>query len=420
MEMDPKLPPDVTDRIIDFLWNEQKALYCCALTCHGWLPCSRFHLFNGILTIKSRSAFFALVRTSQMSHLEPYFALVRTLVIDESCVPNCRSAPQRSFCHMLGPVLGHRLAELKDLSIQSVDWSTIPVHWSFQIGLTLMPNINTLMLKDCTFSTSRDIQRLVCSLPYLIELTLHNVRTERHLPSGPQHGSASPGSGYPSGLCSLKLIGQNDNRVVDWILSPHAPHPVEVLHVDYCTPQVPTVQNYIRSRGGSLKLASRSSHNRTSSQDYLQPTVASCDNMHPITLLTSLRRSSPEVLLGLLSQIPPNAHLRHLVIGCTVDSNLKSDWSTVETLLSSDRLCDLETVCCFFHLGDLQRIYGPDLRQRECRQRLERDRPNIDLKSIRFNFTFTQFLSTEREWAKFSVHIHGTKQISSVFSLTRS
>lgn len=44
----PRLPAELTDRIIDFCHNDKKALSNCALTHSSWLAASRFHLFYTI------------------------------------------------------------------------------------------------------------------------------------------------------------------------------------------------------------------------------------------------------------------------------------------------------------------------------------------------------------------------------------
>ncbi|KAJ7859799.1 hypothetical protein B0H14DRAFT_2506534 [Mycena olivaceomarginata] len=59
--MSSTLPPELTDRIIDFLWDHQLDLRACSLVCSQWLPASRFHIFESI-TIPSDPRFLALVQ----------------------------------------------------------------------------------------------------------------------------------------------------------------------------------------------------------------------------------------------------------------------------------------------------------------------------------------------------------------------
>ncbi|EPS96519.1 hypothetical protein FOMPIDRAFT_1053165 [Fomitopsis schrenkii] len=44
----PRLPPELCDRIIDHLFFDRRTLSACALTCRAWLPASRLHLFRHI------------------------------------------------------------------------------------------------------------------------------------------------------------------------------------------------------------------------------------------------------------------------------------------------------------------------------------------------------------------------------------
>lgn len=42
------VPPEICDYIIDYLWDDYRALAACSLTCRSWLSSSRSHLFNFI------------------------------------------------------------------------------------------------------------------------------------------------------------------------------------------------------------------------------------------------------------------------------------------------------------------------------------------------------------------------------------
>lgn len=43
------IPPELSDRVIDFLHDDWSALKACSLTCKAWLPTSRFHLWNRVV-----------------------------------------------------------------------------------------------------------------------------------------------------------------------------------------------------------------------------------------------------------------------------------------------------------------------------------------------------------------------------------
>jgi hypothetical protein len=45
----PGIPPELSDRVIDFLHDDWSALKACSLACKAWLPASRFHLWNRVV-----------------------------------------------------------------------------------------------------------------------------------------------------------------------------------------------------------------------------------------------------------------------------------------------------------------------------------------------------------------------------------
>ncbi|KAK0447813.1 uncharacterized protein EV420DRAFT_1246316, partial [Desarmillaria tabescens] len=61
-------PPELCDRIIDFLHRDHKALEACSLVCRAWIPASRFHLFEcihyGVLAWSSSRAMVDLLDSS--------------------------------------------------------------------------------------------------------------------------------------------------------------------------------------------------------------------------------------------------------------------------------------------------------------------------------------------------------------------
>jgi hypothetical protein len=45
----PKVPPEITDIVIDHLHDDKDALLMCSLVCKDWVPASRFHLFSPLV-----------------------------------------------------------------------------------------------------------------------------------------------------------------------------------------------------------------------------------------------------------------------------------------------------------------------------------------------------------------------------------
>lgn len=67
--MHPRMPSEIRDYIIDYLWDDDYSLAACALTARSWLPASRCHLFRAISlkTWKNWSSFDALLQESVSS-----------------------------------------------------------------------------------------------------------------------------------------------------------------------------------------------------------------------------------------------------------------------------------------------------------------------------------------------------------------
>ncbi|KAJ7923811.1 hypothetical protein B0H13DRAFT_2400574 [Mycena leptocephala] len=60
--MSSRMPPELSDCIIDFLWDSQPGLRACSLVCSKWLPSSRHHLFDSI-TIRPDLRFLTLFQS---------------------------------------------------------------------------------------------------------------------------------------------------------------------------------------------------------------------------------------------------------------------------------------------------------------------------------------------------------------------
>ncbi|KAJ6462329.1 hypothetical protein C8R47DRAFT_97745 [Mycena vitilis] len=56
------MPPELADRIIDFLWDNQSDLHACSLVCRQWLPSSRHHLF-GWVKVRPTLEFLTLLQS---------------------------------------------------------------------------------------------------------------------------------------------------------------------------------------------------------------------------------------------------------------------------------------------------------------------------------------------------------------------
>ena len=186
----PRLPVELTDRIIDFCHNDKRTLSNCALTHSSWLAASRFHLFHAITTtgvyqrteravqLKSilRRKLFAFLH--ERPSILPYIRIVKIELSPDSDgglrLENAVHLAHtiRRFCS------GERLpvpAVHVNLS-QSSQFAFIP-----DLGHALRPFspvsdiVTQVRLSGVTFSHPNDIWPFLSSFPRLRFLELESV-----------------------------------------------------------------------------------------------------------------------------------------------------------------------------------------------------------------------------------------------------
>ncbi|OCH95094.1 hypothetical protein OBBRIDRAFT_788559 [Obba rivulosa] len=164
------LPPEVTDRIIDYLWADRASLRSCALTCRAWLPASRYHLFH-TLRIWSREAFDSLTHKSCIPATAELFRFVQHLSIRE------RSGP--AFAHLVPPLLVSNLPKVTSMDIHKFSPEAIAPEPSFYTVLGRFSQVTTLELHEVSFGPIHDTSMFLCSFPSLTHLTLHKCVIRR-------------------------------------------------------------------------------------------------------------------------------------------------------------------------------------------------------------------------------------------------
>ncbi|KAI0943417.1 hypothetical protein AcW1_002583 [Taiwanofungus camphoratus] len=110
------LPPEITDRIIDFLWDDTKSLRHCALTCRPWRDSSYFHLYARV-PIRNRTV-FCILRDLVWRRPQYFVQTEEVTIVDEDSKPYARSVPQ-VFGEYL-PNKGYQLCRC------TMEWSKSP------------------------------------------------------------------------------------------------------------------------------------------------------------------------------------------------------------------------------------------------------------------------------------------------------
>jgi hypothetical protein len=77
------LPLEITDRIIDFLHDDRKALYTCRLVCREWIHSSRTHLFWAINLSTNRKP--GILQSLGVYNPAQVGIYVRDLLVDTNC-----------------------------------------------------------------------------------------------------------------------------------------------------------------------------------------------------------------------------------------------------------------------------------------------------------------------------------------------
>ena len=158
----PDLPLEMSDHIIDFLWDDVAALKSCTLTCKTWYPASRYHLRRH-LVVRSASELQRMATQLLSLTSRTQFSCVETLHVHED--------HQCPFFHTLSFFIhSSSLPSLTTLVIYDVDWHAhrhrVP-HSQFYTRLSCFKNVTTVIFKNCRVSDFSDLHCVARSFPQI-------------------------------------------------------------------------------------------------------------------------------------------------------------------------------------------------------------------------------------------------------------
>jgi hypothetical protein len=153
------IPPEITDRIIDFLYYDHKTLGVCSLVCREWVPSARTHLFNCFFfEAPSRQVKFHLERLLEYApHVghyvrELYFG--RMFRFDQASVD--------LFCSLKNLQMVQFACVLIDPDTLISVLSSLPsLKAVLLLNLYLLSNHSILLERRPALATPNGIQRLV-------------------------------------------------------------------------------------------------------------------------------------------------------------------------------------------------------------------------------------------------------------------
>jgi len=164
-----KLPPEITDRIIDFLCSDKTALSACSLVCKSWLPASRHYLFERLTLSPAGDVerFQEPLDRSVISTIAPY---VRHFNILENS--------RRQWVNSAAPPF--KLADFKDvksLLLSNMHYDSDPQETLRALGASF-PGLTLLRLDTVVFDHFNRVLEFICMFPMLEEVHLENVRVK--------------------------------------------------------------------------------------------------------------------------------------------------------------------------------------------------------------------------------------------------
>jgi len=183
------LPPELWDRTLDFLFDDQVALRTCAVVCRNWTPTCIYHIFSELVIVPdhtdapglhtpalsySRLSALAVENPGLLRHVRDFSTsqctnALNIQVLDTLAVPNTHlhtlhiDAQPDVFCEAPMSVnLGQLFPHLRTLVLQNVLFDSLAV---FTAQLPLLRSLKTLELRHVMFSDPHAPLDAEASLP---------------------------------------------------------------------------------------------------------------------------------------------------------------------------------------------------------------------------------------------------------------
>ncbi|KAI1793949.1 hypothetical protein LXA43DRAFT_1092308 [Ganoderma leucocontextum] len=167
-----RVPHELSDYIIDFLYDDPQSLRACASTCNAWAPASRFHLFRTVSlnSANSTTAFRRLLDSSPNLGLYVHdLAVAKLTHVVTISLPDEALEELRPAQNTLPSILAHS-PNLQTLSLSHADLKCF-----VDIRMLAHPTVSSLTVSYCQFADLADVADLVSSFPSLASLSMSGL-----------------------------------------------------------------------------------------------------------------------------------------------------------------------------------------------------------------------------------------------------
>ncbi|PCH36380.1 hypothetical protein WOLCODRAFT_166882 [Wolfiporia cocos MD-104 SS10] len=164
-----RLPPEITDFIIDFLHDDTRTLKACSLVCHSWLPATRYHLFDSV-RIRSTEDCLRFRRLLDRPLPRSWVDIayhIRQLVFHDFPFQFLDLAKvQHSFS---------KLREVRSLYFRFWMEAEVP-EGLIRCLATALPQVTELHFQECFFVYQAQLLRMICAFPNLKQLRIDDSK----------------------------------------------------------------------------------------------------------------------------------------------------------------------------------------------------------------------------------------------------
>ncbi|OCH84014.1 hypothetical protein OBBRIDRAFT_808564 [Obba rivulosa] len=204
------LPPELSDRLIDFLFDDLPSLKNCALVCRDWHVASHFHLFDTIrLNLSTDPARLTEIASSPPLRYSVKNVSVNSPLQDVSVVPY--------LFVVQNPTSTPAYAASQPTEVVTSRW-----YPSTSALLTRFTSITTLTFHNCALGPQRLYLRFLAGFPHLSHLTLYRCNVSYPPEHIVNEDIILPANVDTLGLVSLNLAevtGEDIRLLIEWLLS---------------------------------------------------------------------------------------------------------------------------------------------------------------------------------------------------------